>query len=176
MKHKHTGRGIGVMATVLALCVAGGSAMAADRDRDPDLLGLTVGYFDILHNDDAAAEFRVEYRPSFNMWVMKPFVGGMATTDGAVHGYAGILFDVPFGRFRFTPSFAPGYFYEGNGKDLGHRIEFRSQMEIGYVLPNGGRVAVNFNHISNAGIGTNNPGSESLGLTYAVPLDLLTGF
>ncbi len=34
------------------------------------------------------------------------------------------------GTIKFTPSFAPGYYQQGDGKDLGHALEFKSEMQL----------------------------------------------
>ena len=33
----------------------------------------------------------------------------------------------------FTPSFAPGLYHEGDGKDLGHVLEFKSEVQLSYA-------------------------------------------
>jgi len=74
-----------------------------------------------------------------------------------------------------TPSFGVGAYDEGDGKDLGDTIEFRSQVELAYRFDNRSRVGVAFSHISNAGIGDRNPGTEILNVYYAYPLDAIFG-
>ena len=61
-----------------------------------------------------------------------------------------------------------GAFSKGNGKDLGHEIEFRSTLEISYQLKNKNRIGLSVGHLSNAGIGDINPGTEILSLSYQV--------
>ena len=48
-------------------------------------------------------------------------------------------------------------------------LEFRSQIELAVRLENDIRVGVSFSHISNASFGEENPGVESLALTYVIP-------
>ena len=36
------------------------------------------------------------------------------------------------GALTFTPSFAPGFITEGDGKDLGHALEFKSEIQFSY--------------------------------------------
>jgi hypothetical protein len=94
------------------------------------------------------------------------------TSDGAIYGAAGVLVDVFFGkRVVVTASFGAGYYENGDGKDLGHEIEFRSQIEIGYRFDNRSRLSLAFSHISNASIGEDNPGVEILNVYYSTPLD-----
>ncbi|MBP7064440.1 acyloxyacyl hydrolase [Ferrovibrio sp.] len=148
-----------------------GKPAAAD---DPAFWAFSAGWFDLNKQKDQAVEGRIEYRAAEKYWIFKPFGGVMATSDGAVHGFAGVLTDFYFGRrWVVTPSFAPGLYYEGDGKHISNGIQFRSQLEISYRFDDRSRLGLSFNHISNAGIRDPNPGSESLALTYAIPTDKL---
>lgn len=160
-------------AVILAVLIAGGisgGAATACAD-DPDFLSFGGGWFDIVNRDDDAGEARVEYRSDYRFWLLKPFGGVMVNTDGGVHAYAGILSDFYFGRrIVISPSVAPGYYHKGDGKDLGHELEIRSQLEVAYRLDDRSRVGVAFSHMSNAGLGDRNPGSESLTVYYSIPV------
>ena len=120
----------------------------------------------------------MEYRFSEanKIWIFTPFVGATATTDAATYGYAGVGVDIFFGnRWVLTPNFAAGIYGNGDGKDLGHAVEFRSGVELAYRFDNYSRLGLSFTHISNAGLGERNPGVESLVLTYSVPFNMLFG-
>ena len=54
-------------------------------------------------------------------------------------------------------------------------LEFRSQAELSYIFDDKARLGVAVSHLSNAGIGDRNPGTEVLSLYYMVPLHSLTG-
>ena len=143
--------------------------------QEPDFLSVGAGYYD-LFDDQAAGEARLEYRfdEERRLWVFTPFGGVMATTDAATYGYAGIGVDVFFGpRWVATPTFAAGIYGNGDGKDLGNAVEFRSGLEVAYRFDDRSRLGLSFTHISNAGIGDRNPGVESLVLMYSVPFDRL---
>jgi len=161
-----------VLAAMAALAVLWGAAPGARAaDDDPSFIALGAGYYDINDNEDAA-EFRVEWRGRRALWVFKPQVGVMGTSDGAVYGYGGILLDIYFGRrIVVTPSFAAGLYHDGSGKDLGHVVEFRSALEVAYRFDNRSRLGVQFYHLSNASLDDNNPGTEVLSFTYAIPLN-----
>lgn len=154
----------------VALCAVLATPFSAAAD-DPDFLTVAVGSFDLVQDHDQAAEFRVEYRSDKKFWIVKPFVGAMGTTDSAFYGYAGILTDLYFGkRWVLTPSFAAGYYDNGDGVDLGHELEFRSSIELSYRFDNRTRLGVSFYHLSNASIGDINPGTEVLSIVYSIPL------
>ena len=159
-------------AAFLVLAFASASNAQAD---DPDFLSVSLGAFDTFDNK-TAVEGRVEYRSDWKFWIFKPFSGFMATSDKALYGYLGVLIDLYFGRrFVVTPSFAPGAWSRGDGKDLGHWIEFRSQLEFAYRLDDRSRFALSISHMSNAGLDSTNPGEESVMLTYALPFSKLLG-
>ena len=155
----------------MALAVAAG-APGGVRADDPSFLTLGLGYFDMNKQDNEAVDFRLEYRHGQKFWIFKPWIGVEATSDGAVYGAAGVLIDVFLGnRVVLTPSFGAGYYEEGDGKDLGHEIEFRSQIEVSYRFDDRSRLGLAFSHISNASIGADNPGVEILNVYYSIPLE-----
>jgi len=158
------------LAGAAAALVLAWSPVYAD---DPDFLAVSLGAYDYDDNE-GAAEARLEYRSDLRLWIFKPFSGLMFTGDSAVYGYGGMLVDVFFGRhIVFTPSFAAGLYHDGGGKNLGHAVEFRSQIEVAYRLAGRTRLGVGLSHISNAGLDDRNPGTNALMATYAVPFSSL---
>ncbi len=137
---------------------------------DPAFWSFSAGWFDINKQKNEAFEGRIEYRDDHKFWIFKPFGGVMATSDRAFHVFAGVLTDFYFGRrWVVTPSFAPGWYHEGDGKKISDGIQFRSQLEVAYRFDDRSRLGISINHISNAGINDPNPGSETLALTYSIP-------
>lgn len=164
-----------------ALILLTTTSFAAAQEERVDLISFGAGVFDIL-DDDKAADFRLEYRPDLPFLIdtsslaLKPFVGLEATSDAAVYGLGGILLDWFIGeRVVVTGSFGVGAFADGDGKDLGNTIEFRSQIEAGYRFSNDARLTAAFGHISNASLGDDNPGTEIATVYLHLPLRLLTG-
>jgi len=164
----------------LVLAAAGFAALAFSgqaKAEEPAFLAISGGAYDV--NDSfTAGEFRAEYRfaEKHKLWVFTPFIGVMGTTDSAVYGYAGIGMDIFFGRrVVLTPNFAVGAYHDGDGKDLGHAVEFRSGLELAYRFDNRSRLGIAVHHISNASLGDSNPGTDSVVLTYAIPTDMLLG-
>ncbi len=104
-------------------------------------------------------------------WIFKPFAGAMFTSDASLYGYAGFLTDYYFGRrIVVSPSIAFGLYEEGDGKDLGSIVEFRSGLEVGWRFDNRSRLSVMLYHLSNASISENNPGTEIVSIGYSFPL------
>ena len=112
-----------------------------------------------------------------NFFYLKPFVGIEVTTESAFYILGGIYLDDNIGEliygqesnWVFTPSFAIGYYDDGDGKKLGNHVEFRTTFELSYQLKNLDRVGISFGHISNANIGNKNPGVEVISLSYQKP-------
>jgi lipid A 3-O-deacylase len=161
---------------MLGAFVAAGGIVApvARAQEDQALLAGGVGAFDFVQDDDTAMDFRIEYRHGSGLWIFKPWFGLEGTSDGAFYGVGGILADFTLApHIVLTPSFGVGAYAEGDGKDLGHPIEFRSQIELAYRFDNASRLGMAFSHISNAGLGEENPGVEVINLYYALPVGSL---
>ena len=92
---------------------------------------------------------------------ISPITGGFITEKSAIYIYTGFEWNVDMGALTFTPSFTPGLYHEGNGKDLGHVIEFKSEIQFSYALSENSKIGFSYNHVSNASIGDKNPGANS---------------
>ena len=139
---------------------------------EPAFLSVAIGYFDLVQDHNKATEFRVEYRSDKAVSMFKPFFGMMGTNDSTFYGYGGFLLDLFYGRrFVVTPSLAAGYYAKGDGKDLGHELEFRSSVEMSYRFDDRSRIGLSFYHLSNASISSKNPGTEVLSIVYSIPLN-----
>ena len=138
--------------------------------QDRNYIAISSAVFDILQQTNPSFESRVEFRFGKVNLGGHPFSGLMVNSEGAMHIYLGLYYDISLTDFLFiTPSFAPGLYAKNNSKDLKFALEFQSQIEISFKFANGARVGVSFNHISNATLGEENPGVESLALTYIIP-------
>ena len=92
---------------------------------------------------------------------LSPVTGAMLTADNATYFYSGVQANYKIGALNFTPSFAPGYYSQGDGKDLGHALEFKSEVQFSLELPKDSQLGFSYNHISNASLGDKNPGANS---------------
>ena len=90
-----------------------------------------------------------------------PITGAFITANNAFYIYTGVQAEYQFGSFVITPSFAPGYYGEGNGKDLGYPLEFKTEVQMSFDLSDTTHLGMSYNHISNASLGTKNPGANS---------------
>ena len=97
---------------------------------------------------------------------VSPITGGFVTENSAAYVYTGIEWNVDMGGLLFTPSFAPGLYHEGNGKDLGHILEFKSEVQLSYATSDKSSFGISYNHVSNASLGDKNPGANSYMFNY----------
>ena len=65
------------------------------------------------------------------------------------------------GNINVVPSFTPGIYDEGDGKDLGHALEFKSEVQLSLDVFKNSELGLSYNHISNASLGDKNPGANS---------------
>ncbi|MFL2934891.1 MAG: acyloxyacyl hydrolase [Thalassobaculaceae bacterium] len=140
--------------------------------EEPGFLIFGAGVYDMF-DDKTTGEFRLEYvfPDTDKVGLFAPFIGLSATVEGATYGYAGIGLDLYFGdKAILTPNFAAGIYGNGDGKDLGHAIEFRSGFNLMWPLHDNSRVGLSFHHVSNAGLDERNPGEESLLFIYSIPI------
>ena len=92
---------------------------------------------------------------------LSPITGALITADNAGYIYTGVQAQYKVGILNITPSFTPGLYYGGDGKDLGHILEFKSEVQLSLDLPKSTQLGFSYNHISNASLGDKNPGANS---------------
>ena len=92
---------------------------------------------------------------------ISPITGAMITADNAAYFYTGVQAQYSIGKIDITPSFTPGLYEQGDGKDLGHIVEFKSELQVSYDLMSNTQMGLSYNHISNASLGKDNPGANS---------------
>ncbi len=99
-------------------------------------------------------------RESF-LGTLSPVTGALITQDNASYVYTGVQAMYKVGNINITPSFTPGLYHKGDGKDLGHMLEFKSEVQLSLDLPRESQFGFSYNHISNASLGDKNPGANS---------------
>ena len=92
---------------------------------------------------------------------LSPITGVFITGDNAGYIYTGIQAQYKIGVLNITPSFMPGLYHEGDGKDLGHILEFKSEVQLSLDLSQSTEFGFSYNHLSNASLGDKNPGANS---------------
>lgn len=136
------------------------------KNLDPHKYNFYTGMFDFSDAGKKSALFGVQhnnenlYRESF-LGTLSPVTGFMITGDSATYLYTGIEANYDLGKIQFTPSFTPGLYGQGDGKDLGHIVEFKSELQLSVDLFKDTEMGFSYNHLSNASLGDKNPGANS---------------
>jgi len=129
-------------------------------------LNFYTGMFDFSDEGKKSSLFGIEHQNE-NLYretiigQISPVTGFMMTSDSAMYVYSGIETNYSFGKVTLTPSFTPGYYNEGDGKDLGHALEFKSEVQLSLDLGEKTNLGMSYNHVSNASLGDKNPGANS---------------
>jgi len=144
---------------------------AEDKKSLNTEINLFSGIFDFSDHKQKAGIVGLEhqnddlYRESF-LGKLSPITGGFLTENNAFYLYTGAQAEYELGWFTITPSFAPGYYNSGDGKDLGHAIEFKSEIQMSLNVSENTQFGMSYNHISNASLGDKNPGANSYMINF----------
>ena len=140
-------------------------SIAADNSNETEL-NIFTGMFDFSDVKQKAGLLGIQhqndelFRESF-LGKLSPITGGFITENNAIYLYTGIQAEYDLGFLTIAPSFAPGYYSYGDGKDLGSPLEFKSEVQVSFNLSDSTHLGMSYNHISNASLGTKNPGANS---------------
>jgi len=146
-------------------------ANSADEKSNNTELNFFTGMFDFSDDKQAAGVLGLQhqsddlFRKSF-LGKLSPITGGFLTENSAFYFYTGAQAEYDLGLFTITPSFAPGYYNAGDGKDLGSALEFKSEIQMSLNLSDSTEFGMSYNHISNASLGDKNPGANSYMLNF----------
>ena len=125
-----------------------------------------TGMFDFSDDGQRAGLFGMQHqnenltRNSF-LGTLSPITGFMITENKVGYVYTGVQAQYSIGNLNITPSFSPGLYGEGDGKDLGHVLEFKSELQLSLDLFSNSELGFSYNHISNASLSDKNPGANS---------------
>jgi len=141
------------------------NSLSAENNQDHQI-NIFLGNFDFSDDKQSAILVGFQHqnenlnRDTF-LGNVSPITGGFITENSAAYIYTGIEWNVEMGSLTFTPSFAPGLYHEGDGKDLGHILEFKSEVQLTYAASGNANIGFSYNHVSNASLGDKNPGANS---------------
>ena len=147
------------------------SSLADEGSKD---ISFYTGTFDVIdkEGDDQTSLFGIEhrnptlFRDTF-LGKFSPVTGGFMTGDSSVYLYTGIEGQYGIGRLKILPSFTPGYYEKGNGKDLGSALEFKSEIKLGFDIFGNSKLGYSYSHISNNEQGDKNPGTDNQQITFS---------
>lgn len=139
-------------------------------EMEPDIIYISIGKFDATRKRPKWLG-QLEYRPPYLCSKVRPFVSMFLTENQSIFASTGLALDIfLLESVVFTPSFGPGIYFQGKGKNLYHPFSLRSGVDLSVRFSNFSRIGVQLSHISNAGLTKKNPGSEILTFFYAIPL------
>ena len=154
-----------ILIALFVLCSTNIVSVAEEKFKETEL-NIFTGMFDFSDDNQASGILGLQhqneelYRKSF-LGNLSPITGGFLTEKNAFYLYSGVQVEYDFGFLTITPSFAPGYYNYGDGKDLGYPLEFKSEVQMTFNLSDSTHLGMSYNHISNASLGSKNPGANS---------------
>ena len=96
-----------------------------------------------------------------------PITGGFVTDKSSIYLYTGVQAEYEVGPLNIVPSFAPGYYEAGDGKDLGMALEFKSEIKLSFDIFQDSKIGYSYSHISNNDWGTINPGTNNQTVSFS---------
>ena len=156
-----------LLGIILIVFFSVAKSIASEINTNNNQLNFFVGNFDFSDDKQKAVLVGFQHQnENLNRNTLigniSPITGGFITENSAAYIYTGFEWNVDIGKsLVFTPSFAPGLYHEGDGKDLGHVLEFKSEVQLSYVVSDKTNFGVSYNHVSNASLGDKNPGANS---------------
>ena len=160
--------------TIFLILVGLTKSINADelKPSDSHQFNFFSGVFDINTSSKKSSElFGVQhsnedlFRDTF-LGKLSPITGFMMTADSTSYFYTGVQAEYKIGKLNLTPSFAPGIYSMGDGKDLGSPLEFKSELQLSVDLVPGTKLGYSHSHLSNANLGDKNPGADSYMLNF----------
>ena len=142
------------------------SPSTSDENLNDNEINFYSGMFDFSDDGQRALLFGLQHqnenliRESV-LGEISPVTGFFLTENQAAYLYTGIQAHYNLGDLDFTPSFTPGLYHEGDGKDLGHVIEFKTEVQFSINTSADTKLGFSYNHVSNASLGSKNPGANS---------------
>jgi hypothetical protein len=145
-----------------------------NADQGDTDISFYTGTFDVIdkEGDDQTTLFGIEhknpnlFRDTF-LGKFKPVTGAFMTGNSSVYLYTGIEGQYGIGPLKILPSFSPGYYEKGDGKDLGSALEFKTEVKIGLDIFENSKLSYSYSHISNNDWGETNPGTDNQHVTFS---------
>ena len=155
---------------LFAVCLLSFESFAEETSKETEI-NVFTGMFDFSDDTQKSGIFGLQhqnddlFRKSF-LGRLSPITGGFITEKNAFYLYSGVQAEYELGPLVITPSFAPGYYNSGDGKDLGSALEFKSEIQMSLNLSDTTEFGMSYNHISNASLGDKNPGANSYMINF----------
>ena len=137
-------------------------------------LSFYTGTFDVIdkEGDDQTTLIGIEHKNPdlFRDTILgkfKPITGAFITAKDSTYIYTGVEAQYGIGPLKILPSFSPGFYEKGSGKDLGSALEFKSEIKIGFDIFGNSKLGYSYSHISNNDWGEINPGTDNQQITFS---------
>ena len=142
------------------------SPSISDENLNENEINFYSGMFDFSDDGQRALLFGLQHQNEnlireSGLGEISPVTGFFLTENQAAYLYTGFQAHYNLGDLDFTPSFTPGLYHEGDGKDLGHVIEFKTEVQFSINTSADTKFGFSYNHVSNASLGSKNPGANS---------------
>tara|TARA_Y100000768_G_C23811790_1_gene602172 strand:+ start:181 stop:681 length:501 start_codon:yes stop_codon:yes gene_type:complete len=158
-----------VLTILLLLLVRPASTLSENLD-----ISVYTGTFDVIdkEGDDQTTLIGIEHRNTDlfrNTFLGKfaPVTGAFVTGKDSLYFYTGVEGQYNVGPINISPSFTPGYYEKGSGKDLGSVLEFKSEIKVGFNFLQNSKLGYSYSHISNNEWGNTNPGTDNQQITFS---------
>jgi len=102
----------------------------------------------------------------FNLIDLNPVIGGFVTAKSATMFYSGFETNIGQDSIYLNLSSSVGIYSNGDGKDLGNDLQFKSEVNLFYRLGKSSSIGLGSHHISNAGLSSVNPGTNNFYLIF----------
>ncbi len=157
--------------TLISIVFSLSSIQADENNID---LSFYTGTFDVIdeEGDDKTSLFGIEHKnPDLFrdtlLGKFKPVSGAFITGNSSIYLYTGIEGQYGIGPVKILPSFTPGIYEKGDGKDLGSVLEFKSEIKFGFDIFENSKLSYSYSHISNNDWGETNPGTDNQQITFS---------
>ena len=137
-------------------------------------ISVYTGTFDVIdkEGDDQTTLIGIEHRNTDlfrNTFLGKfaPVTGAFVTGKDSLYFYTGVEGQYDVGPIKISPSFTPGYYEKGSGKDLGSALEFKGEIKVGFDILENSKLGYSYSHISNNDWGNTNPGTDNQQITFS---------
>ena len=158
---------IKILSTLILILFSFAVSAEENKNINEHQYNFYTGNFDFSDDKQKAILYGLQHqnenleRDTF-LGTASPITGAFITENSAAYLYTGVEWNYEMSdKLKFTPSFAPGVYHEGDGKDLGHALEFRTEVQLSYSISESTNFGMSYNHLSNASLGIKNPGANS---------------
>jgi|TARA_B100001093_G_C26203019_1_gene748787 hypothetical protein len=102
----------------------------------------------------------------FDILDINPVIGAFVTGKSASMLYSGFETNIGQDKLYLNLSSSAGLYDNGDGKDLGNMLQFKSEVNVFFKISKSSEVGFGSHHISNAGLSSVNPGTNNYYLIF----------